>query len=146
MPSSVPAPAEVLREAEQAKPGDPTKVTKGAQATKAVEANATADVKKTENDAANAQTKTQIVDLLTKAVDPSPAQTPKLGSLVGEFADKFGNAAKKSAGLSAVLKQQAQTLLMNQFSSGLGKILKPDQLTKFNAIKNQVLPLFAAIR
>lgn len=111
-----------------------------------VEANAAKPAAGTSQPTPSATAGAQIMALLAKTVFPTSEQTPQLTSLVGDFAGKFGQAATKNAGLSAVMKQQAQNVLMDQFTKGLGKILKPEQLAKFNGIKNQILPLFTAIR
>ena len=90
---------------------------------------------------------TDIINLLEKRLAPTQQQSSQIGSLVTEYAGKFSESARKNASQTTnSVKIQAQQALYNQFSSSLSKLLRPEQVGKFNAVKSQVSALFAAIK
>ena len=93
----------------------------------------------------NATTKAaEVSTLLDNSLSLTGTQKPAVTTLVDEYANKYASA--NAAATPSNLKTQAKTALLNEFSSGLTKVLTPAQATKYNNIKGEVSTIFNTIK
>jgi len=86
----------------------------------------------------------EVATLLENSLSLTGTQKPAVNTLVTDYANKYASTNASSS--PSPVKTEAKNALMNEFSTGLTKILSPAQATKYNGIKGEVSTLFNAIK